>query len=94
MVGFRCGKTFRVETLRAVVHAGDKTSGDASAYHAALAVLHDALRALVDMLLVAMLIEDVSLVMSTPTYVDLETITQADRAQSSQVPVLLSDGLM
>ncbi|GJZ15331.1 hypothetical protein Tco_0551008 [Tanacetum coccineum] len=53
--------TFGVATLRAVVHAGDKTSGDARscACHAALAVLHDALRALVDMLLVAMLTEDV-----------------------------------
>nr|GEW45115.1 putative reverse transcriptase domain-containing protein [Tanacetum cinerariifolium] len=28
LVGFRCGKTFRVATPRAVVHAGDKTSGD------------------------------------------------------------------
>ncbi|GJV22114.1 hypothetical protein Tco_1371134 [Tanacetum coccineum] len=119
LVGFRCGKTFGVATLRAVVHAGDKTSGDArswcvlikgkgwfgdqnfaplgiwdlrlSACHAALAVLHDALRALVDMLLVAMLIEDVSLVMSTPAYVDSETITQADGAQSSRVPVPLPD---
>ncbi|GKB86459.1 hypothetical protein Tco_0958731 [Tanacetum coccineum] len=30
-------------------------------------------------------------VMSTPTYVDLETITQADGAQSSRVPVPLTD---
>ncbi|GKE40834.1 hypothetical protein Tco_1464239 [Tanacetum coccineum] len=30
-------------------------------------------------------------VMSTPTYVDLETITQADRAQSSRVPIPLPD---
>nr|GFA76085.1 hypothetical protein [Tanacetum cinerariifolium] len=29
LVGFRCGKTFEVATLRVVVHAGDKTSGDA-----------------------------------------------------------------
>ncbi|GJV94150.1 hypothetical protein Tco_1541963 [Tanacetum coccineum] len=44
------------------------------------------------MLLVAMLIEDVPLVvMSTPAYVDLETITQADGAQSSRVPVPLPD---
>ncbi|GJT72367.1 hypothetical protein Tco_1031653 [Tanacetum coccineum] len=61
------------------------------ACHVALAVLHDALRALVDMLLVAMLIEDVSLVMSTLAYVDSETITRADGAQSSRVPVPLHD---
>ncbi|GKC22750.1 putative reverse transcriptase domain-containing protein, partial [Tanacetum coccineum] len=30
LVGLRCGKTFGVATLRAVVHAGDKTSKDAS----------------------------------------------------------------
>ncbi|GKG33434.1 hypothetical protein Tco_0433593, partial [Tanacetum coccineum] len=30
-------------------------------------------------------------VMSTPTYVDSETITQADRAQSSRVPIPLPD---
>ncbi|GJS76328.1 hypothetical protein Tco_0726209 [Tanacetum coccineum] len=29
LVGFRCGKTFGVATLRAMVHTGDKTSGDA-----------------------------------------------------------------
>ncbi|GKC16288.1 hypothetical protein Tco_1013070 [Tanacetum coccineum] len=61
------------------------------ACHVTLAVLHDALRALVDMLLVAMLIEDVSLVMSTLAYVDSETITRADGAQSSRVPVPLHD---
>ncbi|GKD37231.1 hypothetical protein Tco_1257438 [Tanacetum coccineum] len=112
--------SFGVATLRAVVHADDKTSGDARSWymisgdtkswvsdltkinnqsqvvllsvrHAALVVLHDALRALVDMLLVAMLVEDVPLVMSTPAYVDLETITQADGAQSSRVPVPLPD---
>ncbi|GJS27615.1 hypothetical protein Tco_0488235 [Tanacetum coccineum] len=62
-----------------------------SACHATLAVLHDALRAIVDMLLVAMLIEDMSLVMSTPAYIDLKTITQADGAQSSRVPISLLD---
>ncbi|GJS74712.1 hypothetical protein Tco_0707553 [Tanacetum coccineum] len=65
--------------------------GGENACHVALAVLHDALRALVDMLLVAMLIEDVSLVMSTSAYIDSETITQADGAQSSRVPVPLLD---
>ncbi|GJZ68610.1 putative reverse transcriptase domain-containing protein, partial [Tanacetum coccineum] len=30
IVGFRCGVSFGVATLRVVVHAGDKTSGDAS----------------------------------------------------------------
>ncbi|GJV92882.1 hypothetical protein Tco_1540695 [Tanacetum coccineum] len=33
MVGFRCGKTFGVATLRAVVHAGDKTSEDARSWY-------------------------------------------------------------
>ncbi|GJZ42083.1 hypothetical protein Tco_0588969, partial [Tanacetum coccineum] len=33
----------------------------------------------------------VSHVMSTPAYVDSETITQADGAQSSRVPVPLPD---
>ncbi|GKA95713.1 hypothetical protein Tco_0817808 [Tanacetum coccineum] len=84
-----------VATPRAVVHAGDKTSGDARSWYMISGdakswvcfdkvVLHDALRALVDMLLVAMLIEDVSLVvMSTLAYVDSKTITRADKAQSS-----------
>ncbi|GJU99912.1 hypothetical protein Tco_1329183 [Tanacetum coccineum] len=90
-----------VATPRALVHTGNKTrwdvrswymiSGDANACHAALDVLHDALRALVDMLLVAMLIEDVSLVMSTPTYVDSETITQAEEPLNFPVPVPLPD---
>ncbi|GJZ01775.1 hypothetical protein Tco_0519736 [Tanacetum coccineum] len=82
-----------VATPRALVYAGLMTSGDARscACHVALAALHDALRALLDMLLVAMLIEDMSLVMSTPAYVDSETITQADRAQSSRVAVPLPD---
>nr|GEY34616.1 hypothetical protein [Tanacetum cinerariifolium] len=30
LVGFRCGMSFGVATLRAVVHVGDKNSGDAS----------------------------------------------------------------
>ncbi|GKB14023.1 hypothetical protein Tco_0847946, partial [Tanacetum coccineum] len=53
-----------VATPKALVYAGLMTSRDATSCvcHAALVVLHDALRALVDMLLVAMLIKDVSLV--------------------------------
>ncbi|GJW45387.1 putative reverse transcriptase domain-containing protein [Tanacetum coccineum] len=33
LVGFRCGMSFGVVTLRAVVHAGDKTSGDARSWY-------------------------------------------------------------
>ncbi|GJT14694.1 hypothetical protein Tco_0861736, partial [Tanacetum coccineum] len=33
LVGFRYGKTFGVATLRAVVHAGNKTSGDARSWY-------------------------------------------------------------
>ncbi|GJY53849.1 reverse transcriptase domain-containing protein [Tanacetum coccineum] len=33
LVGFRCGKSFGVATLRAVVHAGDKTSGNARSWY-------------------------------------------------------------
>ncbi|GJY55883.1 hypothetical protein Tco_0454998 [Tanacetum coccineum] len=33
LVGFRCGMSFGVATLRAVVHAGDKTSGDARSWY-------------------------------------------------------------
>ncbi|GJU62733.1 hypothetical protein Tco_1244568, partial [Tanacetum coccineum] len=33
LVGIRCGKPFGVATLRAVVHAGDKTSGDARSWY-------------------------------------------------------------
>ncbi|GJZ12947.1 hypothetical protein Tco_0548177 [Tanacetum coccineum] len=33
LVGFRCGKSFMVATLRALVHAGDKTSRDARSWY-------------------------------------------------------------
>ncbi|GJV07756.1 putative reverse transcriptase domain-containing protein [Tanacetum coccineum] len=33
LVGFRCGLSFGVVTLRALVHAGDKTSGDARSWY-------------------------------------------------------------
>ncbi|GKC35320.1 arginine--tRNA ligase, chloroplastic/mitochondrial-like protein isoform X2 [Tanacetum coccineum] len=33
IVKVRCGKTFGVATLRAVIHAGDKTSGDARSWY-------------------------------------------------------------
>ncbi|GJR21337.1 retrovirus-related pol polyprotein from transposon TNT 1-94 [Tanacetum coccineum] len=69
-----------------------------SVCHAALVVLHDALRALVVVLLsvchaALVVLHDAlrALVMSTPAYVDSETITQADGAQSSRVPVPLPD---
>ncbi|GJZ87759.1 hypothetical protein Tco_0659369 [Tanacetum coccineum] len=82
----------RIATPRAVVHAGDKISGDARSWYMISGnakswvvivlliftvcfdkvVLHDALRALVDMLLVAMLIEDVSLLVGTDIESDLE----------------------
>ncbi|GJT41671.1 hypothetical protein Tco_0941536 [Tanacetum coccineum] len=69
--------SFEVATLRAVVHACDKTTGDARCV-VSKAVLHDALRALVDMLLVAMLIEDVPLVvMNTYTLYRVITVRQA-----------------
>ncbi|GKA26261.1 hypothetical protein Tco_0712370 [Tanacetum coccineum] len=69
-----------VATPRAMVHAGDKTSRDASACHAALAVLHDALRALVDMLLIAMLIEDMPLVVMFACHAALAVLHDALRA--------------
>ncbi|GKA70481.1 hypothetical protein Tco_0776620 [Tanacetum coccineum] len=52
---------------------------------------HDALRALVDMLLIAMLIKGVSLVMSTLAHFDSKIISQTDGAQSFRVPTLLPD---
>ncbi|GJW27454.1 hypothetical protein Tco_0044329 [Tanacetum coccineum] len=59
-----------VSTPRALIHAGDKTIGDARSWY--------------------MISEDAkSWVMSTPAYVDSETITYADGAQSSRVPVSL-----
>ncbi|GKB26334.1 hypothetical protein Tco_0865735 [Tanacetum coccineum] len=61
-------------------------SGDANACHAALAVLHDALRALVDMLLVAMLIEDVPLVVMLPRVGSSEAEKQ--QPLGSRVPLM------
>ncbi|GJS42882.1 putative reverse transcriptase domain-containing protein [Tanacetum coccineum] len=81
-----------VATIRALAYAGVMTSGDARSWCVVnQVVLHDALRALVDMLLVVMLIKDVSLVMSTPAHFDSEISSQTVRAQSSRVPTQLPD---
>ncbi|GKC13928.1 hypothetical protein Tco_1010710, partial [Tanacetum coccineum] len=101
--------------------SGPGSGGEEAEVEPNYVVFHDALRALVDMWLVAMLIKDASLVamlllsvmplgacavsnlvdnytltvlsqvMSTLAYVDSETITHADGAQSSRVPVRLPD---
>ncbi|GJX52690.1 hypothetical protein Tco_0281059 [Tanacetum coccineum] len=105
--------SFGVATLRAVVHTGDKTSGDARSWYM---ISGDAKYVLIKVngwfwrlkmctlgdlrfktkignqsqgILIPFTL--LSQVMSTPTYVDSETITQADKAQSSQVLVPLPD---
>ncbi|GJZ46223.1 hypothetical protein Tco_0593819 [Tanacetum coccineum] len=68
----------RVMTPRALVYAGLMTSGDARSWYM---ISGDA----------KSWIGNQSQGMSTPTYVDSETITQADGAQSSRVPIPLPD---
>ncbi|GKB65467.1 hypothetical protein Tco_0921653 [Tanacetum coccineum] len=86
-----------VATLRVVIHAGDKTSGDASSWYmisgdakcvVSKVVLRDALRALVLILCGTMLV----LVCRSYLLVYLIYIyTQAGGAQSSRVPIHLPD---
>nr|GEW74398.1 hypothetical protein [Tanacetum cinerariifolium] len=86
----KCGRILgaydlEVASPRALVHTGDKSSEDARSCvcHATFVVLDDALRALVGVLTPLIVL---SQVMSTLTYVDSKTITQADGALSSGVP--------
>ncbi|GKC92542.1 hypothetical protein Tco_1157984, partial [Tanacetum coccineum] len=97
--------SFGVATLRALVHAGDKTSGDARSWY----MISEDAKSWVCFDkdgIILYLVQCESLcripvflpltgcdrlvirakVMSTLTYVDSETITQADGAQSSRVP--------
>ncbi|GKB90004.1 hypothetical protein Tco_0962276 [Tanacetum coccineum] len=76
-----------VATLRALVRAGDKTSGDARSWYM---ISGDAKSWVLDCSAYIHCVL-LSKVMSTPAYVDSESITQADRAQSSRVPVPLPD---
>ncbi|GJU90623.1 hypothetical protein Tco_1303046 [Tanacetum coccineum] len=92
--------SFGVATLRAVVHASDKTSRDAGSWYMisgdakswvcdCSAYIHYHIAQLCVVNQDTYTLTMLSHVMSTPAYVDLETITQADGAQSSREPTPL-----
>ncbi|GJQ97842.1 hypothetical protein Tco_0008981 [Tanacetum coccineum] len=89
--------SFGVATLRALVRAGDKTSGDARSWYmisgdakswVVIACIYSLSYSTI-VQLIEILAHRLGRVYRA--YVDLETISQADRAQSSRVPVPLPD---